>query len=319
MLQPSSSRSAKPASCERRQQAARGGRWQLGDAGELRRRHAAREALHGAQQRDGPGQRLGTRNAHIVSDGNRSVAACSSIATSTSATTRCGTCCPISTAPRPSSSSSRAPTGSACRRTPGTTRRAGCGRTPTTARRRPRARSSSARRSSGSATASSTRSTSRSGSSRRTRLRPSRSCPTRCSPPRLCRGYNDWLLADWLEHEPRLRGLLVVTPQHPEAAAAEIRRLGEREEIAGVFLPGAARDPVRQPGARSDLARMRRPRAPGRRAHPLRGRRHRRAGDRRRDAGLLHGVPRAHRRRRCSATSPRSSATGSSSASRARA
>jgi uncharacterized protein len=63
----------------------------------------------------------------------------------------------------------------------------------------------------------------------------------------LCRGYNDWLLAEWLEHEPRLRGLLVVTPQHPEAAAAEIRRLGEREEIAGVFLPGAARIPYGNP------------------------------------------------------------------------
>ena len=63
----------------------------------------------------------------------------------------------------------------------------------------------------------------------------------------LCRGYNDWLLTEWLEHERRLRGLLVVTPQHPEAAAAEIRRLGEREEIAGVFLPGAARVPFGNP------------------------------------------------------------------------
>jgi uncharacterized protein len=63
----------------------------------------------------------------------------------------------------------------------------------------------------------------------------------------LCRGYNDWLLAEWLEREPRLRGLLVVTPQHPEAAAAEIRRVGEREEIAGVFLPGAARIPYGNP------------------------------------------------------------------------
>lgn len=59
----------------------------------------------------------------------------------------------------------------------------------------------------------------------------------------LCRGYNDWLLAEWLEPEDRLRGLLVVTPQYPDAAAAEIRRLGERDEIAGVFLPGGARIP----------------------------------------------------------------------------
>ena len=63
----------------------------------------------------------------------------------------------------------------------------------------------------------------------------------------LCRGYNDWLLHEWLEREPRLRGLLVVSPQHPEAAAAEIYRLGERPEIAGVFLPGAARIPYGSP------------------------------------------------------------------------
>ena len=63
----------------------------------------------------------------------------------------------------------------------------------------------------------------------------------------LCRGYNDWLLTEWLEPEPRLRGLLVVTPHHPEAAATEIRRLGERDEIAGVFLPGAARVPYGSP------------------------------------------------------------------------
>lgn len=63
----------------------------------------------------------------------------------------------------------------------------------------------------------------------------------------LCRGYNDWLLDQWLEPEPRLRGLLVVTPQHPQAAAAEIRRLGEREEIVGVFLPGGARVPYGNP------------------------------------------------------------------------
>ena len=112
----------------------------------------------------------------------------------------------------------------------------------------------------------------------------------------LCRGYNDWLLAEWLEREPRLRGPLVVTPQHPEAAAAEIRRLGEREEIAGVFPPRRRADPIRQPGARSDLAGVRRPRPPRCGAHPLRGRRHRRAGDGRRHARLLHGVPRAHRR-----------------------
>ena len=63
----------------------------------------------------------------------------------------------------------------------------------------------------------------------------------------LARAYNDWLIERWLEPEPRLRGLIVVPAQHPEAAAAEIRRVGERDEFVGVFLPGAARIPYGSP------------------------------------------------------------------------
>src|SRR5919206_1244736 len=50
---------------------------------------------------------------------------------------------------------------------------------------------------------------------------------------RLCSAYNDWLLEHWLEEEPRLRGMIVVPAQWPEAAACEIRRVGGRDEIAG--------------------------------------------------------------------------------------
>jgi len=70
---------------------------------------------------------------------------------------------------------------------------------------------------------------------------------------RLCSAYNDWLLERWLQEEPRLRGMLVVPAQYPEAAAREIRRLGGRDEFVGVFLPGAARIPYgnqRFPGTR---------------------------------------------------------------------
>src|SRR5919112_405488 len=56
-----------------------------------------------------------------------------------------------------------------------------------------------------------------------------------------------WLFEQWLEPEPRLRGLVVVSAQHPEAAAAEIRRVGGRDEFVGVFLPGAARIPYGSP------------------------------------------------------------------------
>jgi len=64
---------------------------------------------------------------------------------------------------------------------------------------------------------------------------------------RLCSAYNDWLLEHWLQEEPRLRGMLVVPAQYPEAAAAEIRRLGGRDEFVGIFLPGGARIPYGNP------------------------------------------------------------------------
>ena len=64
---------------------------------------------------------------------------------------------------------------------------------------------------------------------------------------RLCSAYNDWLLERWLEEEPRLRGMIVVPAQWPEAAAREIRRVGARDEFAGIFLPGAARIPYGNP------------------------------------------------------------------------
>jgi uncharacterized protein len=63
----------------------------------------------------------------------------------------------------------------------------------------------------------------------------------------LCSAYNDWLADQWLAIEPRLRGTIVVPAQHPSAAAAEIRRLGDRKEFVGVFLPGGARIPYGNP------------------------------------------------------------------------
>ena len=64
---------------------------------------------------------------------------------------------------------------------------------------------------------------------------------------KLCSGYNEFLLERWLQEEPRLRGMLVVPMQYPEAAANEIRRMGGRDEFVGVFLPGAARVPYGNP------------------------------------------------------------------------
>ena len=36
---------------------------------------------------------------------------------------------------------------------------------------------------------------------------------------------NDWLIAEWLDKEPRLRASIVVTPQYPDLAVKEIDRV----------------------------------------------------------------------------------------------
>lgn len=40
----------------------------------------------------------------------------------------------------------------------------------------------------------------------------------------LCRAVNDWVAAEWLDREPRLRASIMVPAQNPELAAAEIER-----------------------------------------------------------------------------------------------
>lgn len=49
--------------------------------------------------------------------------------------------------------------------------------------------------------------------------------------------YNRWLREVWLEHDRRFRGALVVAPQDPQLAAAEIDRAGDEPGIVEVFLP----------------------------------------------------------------------------------
>ncbi len=48
---------------------------------------------------------------------------------------------------------------------------------------------------------------------------------------------NDWLVAEWLDKEPRLRASLVVPSQQPEMAAQEIERLGQHPGFVQVSLP----------------------------------------------------------------------------------
>ena len=48
---------------------------------------------------------------------------------------------------------------------------------------------------------------------------------------------NDWLVAEWLDKESRLRGSLIVPSQQPELAAREIYRLGGHPGFVQVSLP----------------------------------------------------------------------------------
>ena len=53
----------------------------------------------------------------------------------------------------------------------------------------------------------------------------------------LSSAVNDWLAAEWLDREPRLRASLVVPSQLPELAAREIERVGDHPGFVQVLLP----------------------------------------------------------------------------------
>jgi predicted TIM-barrel fold metal-dependent hydrolase len=53
----------------------------------------------------------------------------------------------------------------------------------------------------------------------------------------LASAVNDWLAAEWLAGEPRLRASLVVPSQYPELAVKEIARLGGHAGFVQVLLP----------------------------------------------------------------------------------
>jgi predicted TIM-barrel fold metal-dependent hydrolase len=53
----------------------------------------------------------------------------------------------------------------------------------------------------------------------------------------LARAVNDWLIAEWLDRDPRLRGSMVVPGFDPMAAVTEIDRVGGHSGFVQVFLP----------------------------------------------------------------------------------
>jgi uncharacterized protein len=63
----------------------------------------------------------------------------------------------------------------------------------------------------------------------------------------LASAYNDYMVDVWLPRDPRLRGSLVVAPQDPQGAAAEIRRLGDHEGIVQVLVSSGSQRPYGDP------------------------------------------------------------------------
>jgi uncharacterized protein len=59
----------------------------------------------------------------------------------------------------------------------------------------------------------------------------------------LARAANDWLAAEWLAREPRLRASMVVPSQLPELAAEEVERMAGHPGFVQVLLPARAHHP----------------------------------------------------------------------------
>jgi predicted TIM-barrel fold metal-dependent hydrolase len=63
----------------------------------------------------------------------------------------------------------------------------------------------------------------------------------------LASAYNDWVLEEWLSRDERLQASLVVAPQDPTAAAAEVRRLGGHPRFAQVLVSSGSQRPYGDP------------------------------------------------------------------------
>lgn len=63
----------------------------------------------------------------------------------------------------------------------------------------------------------------------------------------LATAYNEWMLDKWLARDERLFGSIVVAPQEPAAAAAEIRRLGKHPRLVQVIVSSCSVLPYGDP------------------------------------------------------------------------
>lgn len=63
----------------------------------------------------------------------------------------------------------------------------------------------------------------------------------------LASAYNDWVAETWLPRDGRLRASLIVAPQDPQAAAAEIRRRGDDARFVQVLVSSGSQRPYGDP------------------------------------------------------------------------
>ncbi len=64
----------------------------------------------------------------------------------------------------------------------------------------------------------------------------------------LARAVNDWVAAEWLDREPRLRASILVSPRSPELAVAEIERRAADPRFVAVLLLAGGEMPLGRRG-----------------------------------------------------------------------
>ncbi len=63
----------------------------------------------------------------------------------------------------------------------------------------------------------------------------------------LASAYNDWVIAEWLPRDERFYSSIIVAPQDPAAAAAEVRRLGTNPRLVQVLASHGSTMPYGDP------------------------------------------------------------------------
>jgi len=64
----------------------------------------------------------------------------------------------------------------------------------------------------------------------------------------LCRAMNEWQVEDWTRHEKRLKASIVINPEFPEDAVAEIEHWADHPDFIQITVPPRSTSPLGQSG-----------------------------------------------------------------------